>query len=149
MADASFIGSDTVSIVPNSAYDDLRKQLQELHGNAAASSPSGGALPPTAPSASSPAGGAPPPAARPKIGRFEYHPYQIMAAERVHLSWRLMVALARQRVKSEGRYRWLSPGQFALLLSKSPDLRAIALQTQKHNLEVLVAAEAKRYTDTG
>ena len=87
MADASFIGralssSDTVSIVPDSAYDDLRKQLQELHGNAAASNPNGGAPPPTAPSALTPAGGALPPAAGPKIV-IRVSPYQIMAAERV------------------------------------------------------------------
>ena len=139
MRDAAFIGralasSDTVSIVADTAYAPLKTALQELHTMHGAPSPSGGALPP----------------AGPKMVHFEYHPFQILAAERVHLTWRLMAATARHRALSGGRFRHSCPGQFAALISKHPEIRDFALQVQKGNLAVIVAVENLLYdTDLG
>ena len=120
MKHVAFIGralasTDAVSIVPDTAYFPSKEALRELHGSSASSEPSGGAFPPAAP----------------KFVKFEYRPFQILAAERVHLTWRLMVALARHRVKSGGRHRWLPPGQFALLISKAPENKRLGFETQK------------------
>ena len=137
MANESFICTALSSndanwaIVPDNAYRELREQLQELHGSVASSSSGGGAHSPAAPGASAPAGGALSPAARPKIVRLGYHSFQVMAAERVHVTWRLIVALVRQRCKSGGRFRFLPPGQFALLIAKDRAKRAIGLEIQK------------------
>ena len=120
MKNGAFIGrtlasTDTVALVPDTAYDAVKEALQRIHGAPASSAPSGGALPPAAP----------------EVVKFAYHPYQIWVAERVHLTWRLMVALARQRAKSGGRHRWLPPGQFALLISKHQEVRTLGLEIQK------------------
>ena len=135
MKDVAFIGRslasiDAVSNVSDRAYSPVRRALRELHGSPASSEPSGGAFLPAAP----------------KLVKFQYHSSHILAAERVHLTWRLMVALARHRAKSGGRNRWLPPGQFALLIAKDPENKRLGLQTQKKNLEVIVAVENLLHT---
>ena len=46
-----------------------------------------------------------------------------------------------------GRNRWLPLGQLALLISKRPEIKALGLQIQKGNLQVIVAVEVRMYTD--
>ena len=58
-----------------------------------------------------------------------------------------MAALARHRAMSGGRNRLLPPGQSALLIPKHPEVKALGLQIQKGNLQVIVAVEEIMYTD--
>ena len=68
--DRSLSSHGAVDTVPNTAYRTLRNTLQKLHKN----------------NNSAPDGGAQSPAAAATV-EIEFHPFQILAAERVHLMW--------------------------------------------------------------
>ena len=106
----------------------MRHTPQELHKN----------------TQSAPDGGAQSPAVAATV-EIEFHPYQILAAERTVLALLLMTSIARHRALSGKRLQDLPPGQFALLLAKDPETKQNELLRQKKNLEVLVAAEARLY----
>ena len=77
----------------------------------------------------------------------EFHPFQILAAERIYLSWLLITSTARHRALSGKRFSDLPPGQLAPLIAKNAESKQSELQRQKKTLEVLVKAEELLYDD--
>ena len=79
---------------------------------------------------SAPDGGAQSPVVAATV-EVEFHPVQILAAERTVLAWLLMTSIARHRALSGKRLQDLPPGQFAPLLAKAPETKQSELQRQK------------------
>ena len=100
--DRSLSSHDAVGFVPDTAYNTLRKTLQNLH-QYYRSAPSRGALRP----------------ADVASVEIEFHSSQKLAADRIYSAWLLMLSIARHRCLSGKRLQDLPPGQFAPLIAEN------------------------------